>query len=88
MKTGNEALGKCRNTSVRQDAFVMQMSRPIINGLIVETNFRAYYSNRMQELSEDDFDRRVQFNETMLEKLNKNDRFETGRSGLTRVNSC
>ena len=88
MKTGNEALEKCSNTSIRQDSLAMEMSRPSIHGLIVERNFWAYYPTRIQELSEDDFDRRVKFYETMLEKFNKNDRFETGWSGLTRVNSC
>ena len=52
----------------------MEMSKSSYHRLVVEAGFRAYHPTQMQELSEDDFDRRVEFCETMLEKFNQNDR--------------
>ena len=74
MKTVNEALEKSSNTSVRRGALAMEMSKSSYHRLVIEAGFRAYHPTQVQELSEDDFDRRVEFCETMLAKFNQNDR--------------
>lgn len=62
-------------TSAQQLALNHNMSRYSIQKITKREKFRPYKIHLLQELSEDDFDRRIEFCELIMEKLRQNFNF-------------
>lgn len=59
------------NTSVRSAAQTHEISRESARKVIKKSGFKAYRVSLLQELSEDDFDRRVEFCDIMMNKIDE-----------------
>lgn len=66
-----ELLDNSRNMSIREGAAALDMTKDSYHRAVLEAGYRAYKPTKVQELSEDDFDRREVFCETLLEKFSK-----------------
>ena len=67
----NKQLKETSNLSIRKGAEALGMKQTSYYNAVKESGFRAFRPSKVQELSEDDFDRRAQFCETLLEKFSK-----------------
>ncbi|CAG9831360.1 unnamed protein product [Diabrotica balteata] len=63
------------HTSSRRVAQVHDVGRSSVLGLLHKNIFKRYKINLLQELSEDDFDRRLEFTEVMMDKMEKDKNF-------------
>jgi hypothetical protein len=62
-------------TSVQQLALNHNMSRRSIQTIMRREKFHSYKIQLFHELTEDDFDRRNEFCEIMMNKINQDDNF-------------
>ena len=63
------------NLSIRKGAIQMEMTVSSYYRAIEEAGFRSFKPTTVQELSDDDFDRRKEFCEIMLKKIEENPKF-------------
>ena len=61
--------------STEQRALNHNMSRYSVQKITKREKFHPYKIKLLQELSEDDFDRRIEFCEVIMDKLNQNANF-------------
>jgi transposase len=66
-----ELLNNSSNLSIRQGAQALDMSKDSYHRAVLEAGFRPFKPTILQELREDDFDRREEFCDTLLEKFTK-----------------
>ena len=69
-----ELLKNSNNLSITQGAEATGMSKSSYYRAVIEAGFHAYRPTTVQELSDDDFQNRVKFCETMLAKFDENAR--------------
>lgn len=69
-----ESLTELGYLSLRQGAQDLGMSLTSYYRTVIEAGFQAFRSTKVQELSDDDFDRRMEFCEIMLSKFDQNPR--------------
>lgn len=66
-----EQLLETSNLSIRKGAAALGMKQSSYYNAVKESGFRPFRPSKVQELSEDDFDRRAQFCETLLGRFSK-----------------
>lgn len=67
-----EKLNETSNLSIRRGSLEMEMSASSYYRAVEEAGFRPFKPTTVQELSEDDFDRREEFSVIMVEKFDQN----------------
>ena len=62
-------------TSVQQLALNHNMSRSSVQKILKREKYHPYKIHLLQELSEDDFDRRIEFSEIMADRADQDGNF-------------